>query len=405
MARGFKSVVIPLAILSIPVAAILILGPGFVNLDLLRERTLLFHTVFTVPLAGGVALTALAVLPRVVWINAVLIASFWLVVETVVAISSGQPEFSMGDPEPLVQDSYIQRDARLGYSLVPDNVARHVSTWNGSVEFDVTYEIDGFGRRTTPVDSEEKRERFLIFFGCSNTFGEGVEQRETMPYFAGKRAPEYWPYNYGVHGYGPAQALDLVTTRNFVAEVKEKRGVAVFHFIPAHLWRVVGASNVATTWGRYFSNYELNEAGYPVRHGDFTNGRPLVTLLYELTRQSRVLAALGLVFPLRFHADDFLLTARILVAMRDLLEQQVDLEGFYVTFPPVFTSPQADLTRKMRAVLKTEGIAIIDLTDVFVASDRKFRVAENNYHQSVVANRVLAKSLLNSLGLSGAAVP
>lgn len=89
MDRRLKNVAIPLAMLSIPVAAILILGPGFVNLDLLRERTLLFHTVFTVPLAGGVALTALAVLPRVVWIDAVLIASLWLVVETVVAISSG----------------------------------------------------------------------------------------------------------------------------------------------------------------------------------------------------------------------------------------------------------------------------------------------------------------------------
>src|SRR5262249_59232619 len=115
--------------------------------------------------------------------------------------------------------------------------------------------------------SSGSRTKLLLFFGDSNAFGDGVDQEQTLAYWAGKFAPDYRPYNYALSGYGPVQMLDLIKTRSLGEEVSEHGGFAFYYFIQDHINRTIGASEVSTDphWGSHFSHYVLNGSGQLVR--------------------------------------------------------------------------------------------------------------------------------------------
>src|SRR5205823_112128 len=155
--------------------------------------------------------------------------------------------------------SFYVRAPGVGYVIAPSAVARHRRTVGDTQSYDVTYRTDEWGRRATPTKTAAARASFLLFFGDSNTFGEGLSQTETLPYYAGERATAWRPYNYGVSGYGPAQLLALARSGRLRQEVPEPDGYALFFLIPAHVGRVVGSSTVSTGWGRHFPYYEVDD--------------------------------------------------------------------------------------------------------------------------------------------------
>ncbi len=48
--------------------------------------------------------------------------------------------------------------------------------------YDVSYHFDEYGRRKTSVSSKVAKNKYVIFFGCSVTFGEGLNDEDTIPY-------------------------------------------------------------------------------------------------------------------------------------------------------------------------------------------------------------------------------
>src|SRR5262249_57342694 len=91
------------------------------------------------------------------------------------------PPATHGEPE-----TFYARHAALGYVLVPSVVAHHRRDDRSTQSSSVTYEIDDRGRRRTPSPSRPARSSFVLFFGDSNTFGEGLDQTDTLPYYTGE---------------------------------------------------------------------------------------------------------------------------------------------------------------------------------------------------------------------------
>ncbi len=90
--------------------------------------------------------------------------------------------------------------------------------------------LDDLRRRVT-LDQGEKADKFAIFLGCSFTFGDGLSDDETLPYFFGKKTEEYQAYNYALSGSAPNMFLYLLSKRNLSEEVKQKSGVVYYFFI------------------------------------------------------------------------------------------------------------------------------------------------------------------------------
>jgi len=78
----------------------------------------------------------------------------------------------------------------------------------GEVIYDVNYTIGSDGFRVTD-QSQQETER-INFFGCSFTFGEGLNDRETLPYYFAQYSDSFKVKNFGFHGYGAHQAVAIM---------------------------------------------------------------------------------------------------------------------------------------------------------------------------------------------------
>jgi hypothetical protein len=96
------------------------------------------------------------------------------------------------------------------------NPGRHRSrneTRSGDLIYDVIYTIGDDHFRVTPredrpVGTEDSKR--INFFGCSFTFGEGVNDDETFPYYVQQQIEGSVARNFGFHGYGLQQALAIL---------------------------------------------------------------------------------------------------------------------------------------------------------------------------------------------------
>lgn len=92
----------------------------------------------------------------------------------------------------------------------PSGAYAHREDYRGKPLFDARYVFDKNNRRTMPAVSEKPGAEILLF-GCSYTFGHGLENEETWAWLLSKDlGPDWKITNYAFNGYGAHQMLDLL---------------------------------------------------------------------------------------------------------------------------------------------------------------------------------------------------
>ena len=122
------------------------------------------------------------------------------------------------------------------------------------VIYDVTYNIDESGNRISGYP--EDYDRSAVFVGGSFTFGEGLQDSESLPSFFALKSG-FRAYNLGMHGYGPHQGLMQLSHPELRKERfgSEKIDIVFYRFIVDHISRVAGYSS----WDPIGPCYQLNE--------------------------------------------------------------------------------------------------------------------------------------------------
>jgi len=372
-------------------------GFSYINLDSLLEGPVRFWMLLIVPSALVVTLVAVTILPRVVVFN---IAACLFVIAAAEAGLWARTARTPADQEGAeVQGAprFYVPDAALGYVQSPSVSVHHWRSAGGVPMYDVRYRTDGYGRRATVVSDGASRASFVLFFGDSNTFGEGLSDTETLAHYAGTQAPAFRPYNYGVSGYGPSHLLTLAGLHRLRREIPERDGYAVFFLIPVHVGRAVGSSPVVATYGRHFPYYRLDGNGRLLDGGDFAHGRPLTTLTYFFWAQSNIASHFDLPLPARYSEADYRLTAKIFKGAKEVLMAELSLRGFVVVLGQAYTRAQAKVSENMRAALLREGVDCLDYLRLFDPNDVRYHLPD--YHNSAAANRMIAARLVSDLGL------
>ncbi len=100
---------------------------------------------------------------------------------------------------------FYQKHATLGYTHIP---GRFAVTLNKGAPFSATH-LPNTLRVTHPIDSygESRRKEEIWIFGCSFTYGWGLNDEETYPWLLQERFPESEIVNFGVGGYGTIHSL------------------------------------------------------------------------------------------------------------------------------------------------------------------------------------------------------
>lgn len=378
---------------------LMLFGIRGVNIDSLQQHPVAFTVLLIVPALGACLSVVLSAVPKVVQINLLIFVSFWIVVElTFGVINSCRPVLHDEQEAAAGQEEMYGDDPILGYKLMPNALERHTEEYGRRLIFNVLYKTDDEGRRATPIESTHRRSKFILFFGDSYTFGWGLGQRQTLPYYVGQLAPDYHPYNYGVSGWGPAQMLDLLKMRDLRREVHQKEGFAVFFLMDDHVGRVIGANFISADWGSHLSHYVLDGNGGPRREGNFATGRPLTTLFYKVLGWSNVMKYFDLELPTHYSDTDYRLTAKILAESQEILEKEFKLDGFFVilsVYPGDAKERLAPYLEKIRMI----GIKYLDCTTLYDAGDPLYRIDKLDGHNSALANRLTAAAIVKRLDI------
>jgi hypothetical protein len=151
-------------------------------------------------------------------------------------------------------------------------------TIHGDTVYDVHYTIKD-GIRYTP-NSNETGSETAVFFGCSFTFGTGVNDTETLPYHFNEAAGRHFRIkNCGLPGYGPHQMLALTESNLFDSLFILKGSMAIYGFIPDHIRRCAGYSS----WDENGPHYEFINNKIS-RVGKFGESKRLILNSEYLTR-------------------------------------------------------------------------------------------------------------------------
>lgn len=281
-------------------------------------------------------------------------------------------------------------DNVLGYKPKPDTVHTGTRTKDGKVIYSITYSTDANSLRVTPIDTTKSRIKYAQFFGCSMTFGEGVQSNETLPYYFAKFDGTYRPYNLAYSGYGPHQMLARLETNQLKDIIKEKSGVGFYIYINDHVNRVWGTmTNFSYNGGNapYF-----HKVGEELKHdGLFKDSRKIRSLIFEELLKSNILKLFKIGYPFKITDEDYELTAEVMAQSARLYKEQFGNDNFYVIIYP--TSVDSSLIINL---LKKKGVKVLDYSKLFNPLDDKYAIPFDE-HPTALANEILIKQLVKDI--------
>ncbi len=122
------------------------------------------------------------------------------------------------------------------------NIEAHRVCSDGELCYRVKIETDEYGRRKIITQKDVDTQNHLVFFGCSNIFGEGLNNSETLPQQF-QNLVNISVISYAMPGTGLVKALNLL---KYNMEEITSQGDAVFILRPYHINRL--GYNSETHW-------------------------------------------------------------------------------------------------------------------------------------------------------------
>ncbi len=136
------------------------------------------------------------------------------------------------------------------------------------------YSINEQGFRILPAHQASKA---ILFYGCSQTFGQGVNDDENFPALIQKELPEYRSINLGLSGASTLHVLRLIETQEEKQFLQNEEVIHAFYsFIPSHLKR----NNFTLSWVQPSPWYELQNDGSLLDRGIFFPDKELTFKLF-----------------------------------------------------------------------------------------------------------------------------
>ncbi|MCB0429373.1 MAG: hypothetical protein H6585_04395 [Flavobacteriales bacterium] len=230
-----------------------------------------------------------------------------------------------------VKKLHLENDL-LGYVMKPDTSVTSVLIWGNDTVWKARYATDAYGRRRVPLSADSSRTGTILMFGCSVTFGSGLNDDETLPYFLGLNMKDYQVYNYADMGYGTQQMLAILEKTDLHTQVSlsSEPPVLVYVFIDPHIERNIGSMYVYNKWGSNMPYYERSSDGIPVRKGSFRTGRKGRSYFYHILGKSNIARFLNINEIHKVNHDDYIFTADLIARARDLFKERYGSDRFYV---------------------------------------------------------------------------
>jgi hypothetical protein len=273
---------------------------------------------------------------------------------------------------------------------------------DGSTVYTASYTIglDGF-RETpqygwTPQDSLKSARPRINFLGDSFTFGEGLNDNQTMEYFFGdlsqKQGQAIWVKNYGVHGWGMHQSLAILQS-----DLDSKANLQFALTSPWHASRSACADFYSLGSPRYLLQDDglVKRSGYCRSFGWVEHSpKPIRGLITSSKIFNLIVDSL---FVISDQDQQIKLYLGILKTMQQnlALKDQKFILGFVKADQSWFVGTYNN--DKLIGAIKAMGIDVVDMTlaSTNEALEKKYYIHELDKHPSAAGNEARSKILLN----------
>ncbi len=258
------------------------------------------------------------------------------------------------NPTILIPDPFLGRKVRA-------NVKGSCTIQKGESEVIYTYSTDIKGRRITPQSSETKKTKICLFFPCSFTFGIGVNDDETFPFYFAQQNPECKVYNYGIPSGSPQQMYLLISEPNFTDDLECLPLIIIYWFIPHHLERLIGTPNLVGSWGGRLPCIEMENDSL-IYKGLFMNAYPTYYLINRFLNSFMILQKL---YSIKYTKDnysekDIILFIRILEASKEKLSPYFPKTQFIFLFNP---GSSKEIPKLKERLLHNKNFFVIDFSN------------------------------------------
>jgi hypothetical protein len=351
------------------------------------------HLAFQQKSVGLLLLGALLAIPVPALLHAKAVPAAMVLFSAVLPLFA--IETLLADPEGRSTDTVLEGDVTkskayyrttdIGPQGKPGTHTARRRTRSGETIYSVTYTLGNDGFRVTPGQGDGPER--INFFGCSVTFGEGLNDDETLPYFV-SRSGRYRVKNWAFSGYGPHQALAILQSDHDTSG-----SINVLVTAP---WQAP-RSACLPTWTLGSPRFRVDAKGNVIRNGECVGKSDNVLLqvvsrskLFKLYRRSQAL---------QMTQDQQLELYLALVEKMHRLSFERG-QRFFVGF---IKSNEGDFgydwNETIIARLRARGVAIVDLSLAAKAeqSHVRYYIHPLDKHPNPRANEVRAELLLDAL--------
>jgi len=291
-----------------------------------------------------------------------------------------------------VASNYVDYHPTLGYAARDDEMQVELNCRLGEKQlYEANYQFrDGW--RAVPEDTVPDT-AWAAFMGGSFTFGEGLNDEETLPAQFNRATGGYFKtLNFGFHGYGPHHALRLMDIAEATGKLDTTHHcrLAFYLFIPDHVRRAAGYAS----WDFNGPKYEIRTASL-VNSGQFSGPADKVSGDHKLTRALRDMWQRSDIAHTHFRKEqididreDIALTVAIFEALKEkwkdhhtqfiiLLDQSVDDWTWRAEF---------------EKALREKSVESISLSKIFTDEQEGLYI-EGDGHPTALYNALLAEYL------------
>jgi hypothetical protein len=289
------------------------------------------------------------------------------------------------------EEQYFKEDPELGYRL-PSNTSADAKLMIAGLQvYDVVYSTDDNGLRFTDGNPDSKMS--FAFLGCGMTFGEGLEDHQTLPSaFSHALDNQYHVINLAVNGYGPQHALRVIEAGRLTALSNENVAAVYYETSPDHMIR----SYTPPLWDLVGPGYRLSSGGKDVEYTGQAYPTTVAKGINWMTANSIVYSGMRSHWQKRMQKDKesmMWLYLQIIKRSKYLVEQVLNAEYRVVFWDAPFVIDGENLTPHIIDFLKREGIETVLTSDIFGTDEFSDYQIRYDGHPNAYANTLIGNYL------------
>ena len=286
--------------------------------------------------------------------------------------------FWSSDAEPEnIPDSKVK--TRQPFLFLKPNIFVDVErkTMTGMQIYKTRYTTDEKSRRLIINKIQEgDSKRNAIFLGCSFTWGTGVADDETFPYYFSRYRENFNVYNLGIYSAGANDILDDLRNFERLNDISKNGGVVLYTALNDHIERSVCSYNCYSKsyrdWILKKSNYQYDPQNQVlINRGSFEESRPVSNMIFGL------LTKIGLVdsitIPFKLSDQQIELYVMMVAEMKKTAKDKFNAEFYYTMYPGHYENWD-----RIKPLLRKYGIKFLDLSKI------DFEKATNKRHKIIL---------------------